>query len=99
MFLYPAPNSKSTSCISYKNYIGIDSTFIFLVHQVVRHGDVKAKLTKGEEAGCGILGGALSCWNHPFEVARIEAQAAANAGEPSLGMVATMGKVILQVQF
>ncbi|CAD7952843.1 unnamed protein product [Amoebophrya sp. A25] len=59
----------------------------------MRHGDAKAKLTRGEEAMCGILGGALSCWNHPFEVARIEAQAAANAGEPTLGMVATMAKV------
>mmetsp|Transcript_8053 Transcript_8053/g.19439 ORF Transcript_8053/g.19439 Transcript_8053/m.19439 type:complete len:281 (+) Transcript_8053:501-1343(+) len=61
---------------------------------VIRHGDAKAKLSKWEEAGCGIMGGSLSCWNQPFEVARIQAQAAANAGEPSISMGATMGKIV-----
>eukprot|EP00392_Amoebophrya_sp_AT5.2_P003125 g3130.t1 len=55
---------------------------------------VAAKLSKWEEAGCGIMGGSLSCWNQPFEVARIQAQAAANAGEPSISMGATMGKIV-----
>ena len=31
--------------------------------------------------------GALACWNHPFEVARIEMQAAANAGEAPRSMM------------
>ena len=37
----------------------------------------KVKLSTAEEALAGIFGGALSTWNQPFEVMRIEAQAAA----------------------
>lgn len=51
------------------------------------HDDPNAKLTVAQEAGAGILGGALACWNHPAEVARIEMQAAANAGEPPRSMM------------
>ena len=29
-----------------------------LVSQVTLHGDPKAKLTKGQEVGCGMIGGA-----------------------------------------
>lgn len=32
----------------------------------------------GEEVASGMIGGALSCWNQPFEVARIEMQASAD---------------------
>eukprot|EP00922_Rhytidocystis_sp_ex-Travisia-forbesii_P039288 GHVS01058454.1.p1 GENE.GHVS01058454.1~~GHVS01058454.1.p1 ORF type:complete len:284 (+),score=20.47 GHVS01058454.1:207-1058(+) len=42
----------------------------------------KDKLTVTEEATSGILGGMLSTWNQPFEVARIHMQAAANEGKP-----------------
>lgn len=52
-----------------------------------RYGDKDAKLSPNEEIMCGVMGGALSCWNHPFEVARIEMQARANAGEPPLSML------------
>ncbi len=31
--------------------------------------------------------GALSCWNHPFEVARIQMQSAASAGEKEHSMI------------
>ena len=45
------------------------------------HKDPKnAKLSVTEEALSGIVGGALSTWNQPFEVMRIEAQAAAAKG-------------------
>ena len=57
------------------------------------HGDSNAKLTVAEEAWSGIIGGALACWNPPFEVARIEMQAAANAGEPPRSMVQVGGWV------
>ena len=30
------------------------------------HGDPKAKLTKQQEVGAGIVGGVLACWNHPI---------------------------------
>merc|ERR1712096_6047 len=64
-----------------------------------RHGDAGAKLSKWEEAGSGILGGACSCWNQPFEVARIQAQAAAAAGEPAHGMGTVMGNIVKQNGF
>lgn len=38
----------------------------------------KPKLSVGEEVLSGLIGGALSCWNQPFEVARIEMQANAD---------------------
>lgn len=38
------------------------------------------KLSIRQEIVSGMLGGALSCWNHPFEVARIQMQASANEG-------------------
>lgn len=50
------------------------------------HGDPKAKLSLREEAISGIIGGALSCWNQPFEVARIQMQSAADRGEAKLNM-------------
>jgi hypothetical protein len=59
-----------------------------------RYGDRKAKLSKMEEAAAGCMGGAISCWNQPFEVARIQMQAAAAAGEPKCSMVETMKLVV-----
>lgn len=47
----------------------------------------QAKLSVGEEAAAGIVGGAMSCWNHPFEVARIQMQSAADKGEPKQSML------------
>lgn len=35
-------------------------------------GAAKPKLSGAEEVLAGTVGGVLSCWNHPFEVARIE---------------------------
>ena len=61
---------------------------------VFHNGDEKAKLTVSQEALSGVIGGALACWNHPFEVARIEAQAAAAAGEKSVGMVGVLSNVV-----
>lgn len=59
-----------------------------------KYGDEGAKLTRGDEAVSGIIGGALSSWNHPFEVARIEMQARANAGETSLGIIGVFRMVV-----
>jgi len=36
----------------------------------------------------------LSCWNHPFEVARIEAQARADQGQSKLNMLRIMQMVV-----
>jgi len=61
---------------------------------IANHGHGKAKLTKSEEILCGTLGGGLSTWNQPFEVCRIQAQAAAAAGEPKVGMFTTMSQIV-----
>lgn len=43
-----------------------------------------------------MLGGMLSCWNHPFEVARIEMQARAVAGESYMSMTTVFRSVYAQ---
>lgn len=58
-----------------------------------RYGDETHKLTKGDEAICGIVGGTLASWNTPFEVARIEMQARANAGQSKLSLPQVFGLV------
>eukprot|EP01006_Ploeotia_vitrea_P006706 TRINITY_DN14473_c0_g1_i1.p1 TRINITY_DN14473_c0_g1~~TRINITY_DN14473_c0_g1_i1.p1 ORF type:complete len:279 (-),score=-20.59 TRINITY_DN14473_c0_g1_i1:26-862(-) len=45
------------------------------------------KLALWEEAVSGLIGGCLSTWNQPFEVLRIEAQAAATRGEKPRGFL------------
>ena len=62
--------------------------------KVMLHGDAGAKLSKWEEVGCGIMGGTLASWNHPFEVARIEAQSRGNAGIPTGNMVSVMSDIV-----
>lgn len=57
-------------------------------------GQENAKLSVGEEALSGMMGGAMACWNHPFEVARVEAQATAAAGGKSVGMLTTLSTVV-----
>lgn len=57
------------------------------------YGDAHAKLTLREEVTAGIAGGAVSCWNHPFEVARIEAQSRAAHGEPKMSMTGILRSV------
>lgn len=52
------------------------------------------KLSVGEEALSGIIGGALSTWNQPFEVARIEAQANAAKGLPPKSFTQTLGHIV-----
>jgi hypothetical protein len=61
----------------------------------MKYGKADAKLTKGEEAMSGVLGGTFSTWNQPFEVARIQMQAAAAAGEKEQpGMPRVMMNVV-----
>jgi len=58
-----------------------------------RYGDPKSRLTIQDECYAGILGGLLACWNHPFEVARIEMQARALEGESYLSMAQVLRHV------
>jgi len=59
----------------------------------MKGGDSKKQLSVRQEALAGIMGGAISCWNHPFEVARIQMQAAADRGEPKHGMLKVFSNV------
>eukprot|EP00656_Telonema_subtile_P012966 TRINITY_DN16564_c0_g1_i1.p1 TRINITY_DN16564_c0_g1~~TRINITY_DN16564_c0_g1_i1.p1 ORF type:complete len:226 (+),score=59.08 TRINITY_DN16564_c0_g1_i1:116-793(+) len=59
----------------------------------VTGGNGNGKLTVGQEVCSGMLGGMLACWNHPFEVARIEMQARAAAGESKKSMVKVLKDV------
>lgn len=61
---------------------------------VMMHGDEKAKLSVPEEACCGALGGTFATWNQPFEVARIQMQAAAAEGRTKLSMPATLSLIV-----
>lgn len=60
-----------------------DVTREFLKSRHVSRGESTkdVKLSVAEETISGIVGGALSTWNQPFEVLRIEAQAAAASGQ------------------
>lgn len=58
------------------------------------HGDDKAKLSIAEEATAGIIGGALSTWNQPFEVMRIEAQSNTTKGNAPVGIVQTAKNIV-----
>lgn len=62
--------------------------------KIMFHGDENAKLTTRENILAGVCGGSLSCWNHPFEVARIEAQARADQGQSKLNMIRVMQMVV-----
>ena len=43
-------------------------------------------LSATQDIVSGLIGGAISCWNHPFEVARIEMQARSNQNQAKLNM-------------
>lgn len=58
-----------------------------VVRRIYHDGDPKAKLTVKQEVASGMMGGFLACWNHPFEVARIEMQSRAIAGESKMNML------------
>eukprot|EP00598_Pedospumella_elongata_P007084 CAMPEP_0184975744 /NCGR_PEP_ID=MMETSP1098-20130426/6891_1 /TAXON_ID=89044 /ORGANISM="Spumella elongata, Strain CCAP 955/1" /LENGTH=284 /DNA_ID=CAMNT_0027498515 /DNA_START=36 /DNA_END=890 /DNA_ORIENTATION=- len=62
------------------------------VHDGASTKDVK--LSVAEEAMSGIIGGALSTWNQPFEVLRIEAQASAAKGLPPRNIVQTCKHIV-----
>jgi hypothetical protein len=62
--------------------------------KVYIHGNDKHKLSIKEEAMAGIIGGTLSVWNQPFEVMRIEAQAAATKGLPNMGFIKTFNHIV-----
>jgi hypothetical protein len=54
------------------------------------------KLSNGEEAIAGIIGGTLSTWNQPFEVMRIEAQSNTSKGLPPKSFVATYRLIVAE---
>ena len=54
----------------------------------------EVKMTKGQEVICGVIGGTMACWNHPFEVARIEAQTRGSLGQETGSMVSVMKDIV-----
>ena len=68
--------------------------FVRARFKVAFHGNKDATLTKAQEIGAGVVGGTMACWNHPFEVARIEAQTLGNAGKPVGSMVSVMRAIV-----
>eukprot|EP01068_Selenidium_serpulae_P009607 Selendium_serpulae@DN5273_c0_g1_i1.p1 len=61
--------------------------------QIKKHkydGDSSARLSVADEAMAGTVGGALSTWNQPFEVARITMQSNTNEGGKPRGLTKTM---------
>lgn len=58
------------------------------------YGDTKAKLSVPQEALCGAIGGTMATCNQPFEVARIQMQAAAFEGKAKLSMGSTLGLIV-----
>lgn len=59
-----------------------------------KYGNPDAKLSVKEEAVCGMIGGALACWNHPIEVCRIEMQSRTVSGESALSLPGTIAHVV-----
>ncbi|GAB69067.1 mitochondrial carrier protein, partial [Plasmodium cynomolgi strain B] len=47
-------------------------------HSLDKRGDAAHELSPTEELLCGVLGGALSVWNNPFDVIRVYMQNSAN---------------------
>lgn len=62
--------------------------------KIKNHGSRDKALSKLEEITAGVIGGTLACWNHPFEVARIEGQHRGSKGEKNTGMIPVMKDVI-----
>eukprot|EP00730_Choanoeca_flexa_P011231 TRINITY_DN24116_c0_g1_i1.p1 TRINITY_DN24116_c0_g1~~TRINITY_DN24116_c0_g1_i1.p1 ORF type:complete len:407 (+),score=86.14 TRINITY_DN24116_c0_g1_i1:159-1379(+) len=77
--------------------------FTDAVREVIKRANYEnpatARLTVPQEVLAGVIGGTLACWNHPFEVARIEAQARAAANEPAMSMIGTMRHVMAEHGF
>ncbi len=74
----------------------------FLKNRHLQEGETSNKhirLSNGEEAVAGIIGGSLSTWNQPFEVIRIEAQANASKGLPPRSFVQTYQHIVKESGF
>ncbi|PFH38052.1 putative MC family transporter [Besnoitia besnoiti] len=70
--------------------------FTEFVRSKMKRGDEKAKLSNAQEIAAGIVGGTLSTWNQPFEVARIHMQAAANEGKHKASLAQTLRAIVAQ---
>jgi hypothetical protein len=57
------------------------------------------KLSVAEEALSGIIGGAISTWNQPFEVIRIEAQSRATKNLPPITFGQTYSHIVKESGF
>eukprot|EP01039_Chlorochromonas_danica_P006432 gene6432-7094_t len=85
---------QGTNWASRQGFTDIIRSWIKKRH--VREGESAkdVKLSVAEEAISGIIGGALSTWNQPFEVMRIEAQANAAKGLPPRSFFQTYHHIV-----
>ena len=65
-----------------------------IIRNMMKGDDKKKNLSVAQESIAGIIGGALSTWNQPFEVLRIEAQASAAKGLPPKNIIETTKLIV-----
>lgn len=68
--------NRGVSAVALRQMTNWGSRFgVARITEAVFRGDDKGrKLTTGERLGASVIGGAVSCWNQPFEVLRVEMQ-------------------------
>ena len=68
-----------------------------ITETIFKGKDTHRKLSTGEKLSASVIGGALGCWNQPFEVIRVEMQSQAKAADrPEKLNIWTAGKYIYQ---
>lgn len=65
-----------------------------VIRNMMKGDNKKKQLSIAEESIAGLIGGALSTWNQPFEVMRIEAQASAAKGLPPKNIIETTKLIV-----
>eukprot|EP01002_Notosolenus_urceolatus_P003538 NODE_1934_length_1246_cov_63.986633_g1603_i0.p1 GENE.NODE_1934_length_1246_cov_63.986633_g1603_i0~~NODE_1934_length_1246_cov_63.986633_g1603_i0.p1 ORF type:complete len:312 (+),score=67.94 NODE_1934_length_1246_cov_63.986633_g1603_i0:201-1136(+) len=91
-FYHGASPIAARQCTNWASRQGLTELFrVLLQKRRAPDGNYKnVRLTTGEEVIAGFFGGALSCWNQPFEVCRIEAQRKAATGGGGSSLTATL---------
>lgn len=77
---------KGVNAVALRQATNWGSRFGFsrVVESALKGEDKACKLSKGERLLSSAVGGSLACWNHPFEVIRVEMQSMAKAeGRPA----------------
>lgn len=67
---------KGVNAVALRQATNWGSRFGFsrIIESALRRGDTERRLGKGERLLASAVGGGMACWNHPFEVLRVEMQ-------------------------